>query len=264
MNNVQRENDDTYPDFGLYWGDAYDEYADAQNKTAETTKAVVFLAGLVGGGTALELGCGNGHIALPLGKAGMQIHGLDSSTRMLSLLDQKNDPHLVQTHHGDMANFDFGMRFDLIYCVNNSFTHLLSVERQLSCLRSVTNALEDDGHFVIHLNYPNTTDFTGKGMQADQRTTVFHVDEHRTLVRFTKHDRNDQIFISQDLWITPEGVRTLPTKLRYVYPSELELLTRFVGLGLVERWGDWERRPVDTSSWSHVSVFRKTDSTVAL
>ncbi|MER9745507.1 MULTISPECIES: class I SAM-dependent methyltransferase [unclassified Mesorhizobium] len=258
MNNVQRENDDAYTDFGVYWSDVYDEYAEL-NKTAETAKAVAFLAGLVGGGAALELGCGNGHIALPLAKVGPQVHGLDNSARMLSLLEKKNGQRLVQTYHGDMVNFDIGKRFDLVYCVNNSFTHMLSVDMQLACLKSAKNALADNGCFVIHLNYPNTTDFTGTGKYGDQRTTVFHVDEDRTLVRFTRHNRNEQLFVSQDLWITPRGVRTLPTKLRYVYPSELELLTRFVGFELVERWGDWERRPVDTSSWSHVSVYRKTD-----
>ncbi|MER8453835.1 class I SAM-dependent methyltransferase [Mesorhizobium sp. M1428] len=257
MDNVRRESDDVYTDFGDHWGDVYDDCADALNKTVETAKAVAFLAGLVGGGTALELGCGNGHITLPLAKAGPQVHGLDNSTCMLSLLEEKDDQQLVKTHHADMVNFDLDKRFDLIYCVNNSFTHMLSADRQLGCLQSAMNALDDGGHFVIHLSYPNTNDFTGVGKYGDQRTTVFHVDEHRTLVRFTRHDRHNQLFISQDLWITPGGIRTLPTKLRYVYPSELELLTRFVGLELVERWGDWERRPVDTSSWSHVSVYRK-------
>ncbi|WP_352610334.1 class I SAM-dependent methyltransferase [Mesorhizobium opportunistum] len=229
------------------------------NKSAETAKAVAFLTALVGRGTALELGCGNGHIALPLAEEGPHVHGLDNSTRMLSLLAEKDKHRSVSTHLGDMSTFNLGRRFDLVYCVNDSYTHMLSVEDQLSCLHSVVSSLEDNGHFVIHLSYPNTSDLPGIGVHGDQRTTVVHVDGRRTMVRFARHDRNNQIFTLQDLWITPQGMRTLPSKLRYVYPSELALLTRIVGLELVERWSDWERRRFDASSLRHVSVYRKVD-----
>lgn len=252
-----REGDDVYTAFGDHWADVYDEYADTHHYPVENARAVAFLAELVGGGTALELGCGNGHIALPLAEAGPEVHGLDNSTRMLSLLEERNGQRLVRTHHGDMADFDLGKRFDLVYCVNNSFTHMLSVDSQLACLRSVARALNDDGNFVIHMNVPNTTDFVGSGVYGNQRTTVVYLDEHRAMVRLTRHDRNNQMYVMQDLWMNRGKVRTLPSKLRYVYPSELELLTRIVGLELVERWGDWERRPFDTSSGRHMSVYRK-------
>ncbi|MER9158373.1 class I SAM-dependent methyltransferase [Mesorhizobium sp. M0778] len=260
MTNVPQEEDDVYRAFGDHWADVYDEYADTHNFPTENAKAVAFLAELAGEGTALELGCGNGHIALPLAEAGPQVHGLDNSTRMLASLEERNDQRLVRTHHGDMANFDLGKRFDLVYCVNNSFTHMLSVDSQLACLHAVVRAMEDGGKFVIHLNLPNTTEFVGSGVYGNQRTTVVYVDEYRAMVRFTRHDPNNQMYIMQDLWINRGGLRTLPTKLRYVYPSELELLTRIVGLELVERWGDWERRPFDTSSMRHMSVYRKRRS----
>ncbi|MER9895773.1 class I SAM-dependent methyltransferase [Mesorhizobium sp. M0119] len=257
MNDILKECDDVYREFGDHWADVYDEYVDTLNVSVENARAVAFLAELVGRGTALELGCGNGHVALPLAEAGPQVHGLDNSTRMLALLEERNDKRLVQTHHGDMANFDLGKRFDLVYCVNNSFTHMLSVDDQLACLHSVVRAMDDDSNFVIHLNLPNTTDFVGSGVYGNQRTTVVHVDGHRAMVRFTRHDRNNQMYVMQDLWMNRGEVRTLPCKLRYVYPSELELLTRIVGLELVERWEDWERRPFDTSSGRHMSVYRK-------
>ncbi|MER8422070.1 class I SAM-dependent methyltransferase [Mesorhizobium sp. M1329] len=257
MNHILREADDVYSAFGDHWADVYDEYADTHNFPVENAKAVAFLAELVRDGTALELGCGNGHIALPLAEAGPQVHGLDNSARMLDLLEEKNHQRLVQTHHGDMANFDLDRQFDLVYCINNSFAHLLFVDRQLACLHSVMRAVRDDGRFVLHLNMPNTTDFVGSGVYGNQRTTVVYVDEHRAIVRFTRHDQNNQMYVMQDLWMNRGEVRTLPSKLRYVYPSELELLTRIVGLELVERWEDWERRPFDTSSVRHMSVYRK-------
>ncbi|RUX33591.1 class I SAM-dependent methyltransferase, partial [Mesorhizobium sp. M4A.F.Ca.ET.050.02.1.1] len=68
---------DVYTDYGEIWSDVYDEYADAFNKPVENALAVSFLKSYVKNGTALELGVGNGHVALPLAETGASVHGLD-------------------------------------------------------------------------------------------------------------------------------------------------------------------------------------------
>ena len=45
--------------------------------------AVDFLAGLAGGGRALELGIGTGRIALPLAQRGVPVHGIELSQAMV-------------------------------------------------------------------------------------------------------------------------------------------------------------------------------------
>ncbi|WP_167693621.1 class I SAM-dependent methyltransferase [Sinorhizobium meliloti] len=248
---------DAYSAYGEIWSDVYDEYAQVLNKAVEIDRAVSFLAPFTSDGTALELGVGNGHIALPLSGRGASVHGLDNSEKMLASLSAKGGGDAITTHLGDMAQFDLGMQFDLVYCINNSFSHMVTVEQQLGCLASIEKSLRPNGRFVIHLNYPYTADFSGSGIYGDQRTTVMHVDERRAMVRFARHDRNQQLFISQDLWITPAGTRTMPLKMRYFYPTELDLLARFSGLELLERHGDWQKRPFDNASWRYMSVFRK-------
>jgi hypothetical protein len=44
--------------------------------------------------------------------------------------------------------------------------------------------------------------------------------------------------------------------LRYVWPSELDLMARLARLTLVERWGGWRREPFTRESTSHISVWR--------
>ena len=51
--------------------------------------AVDFLAGLIGNGSALELGIGTGRIALPLAKRGIRVHGIDLSEAMVARLRAK-------------------------------------------------------------------------------------------------------------------------------------------------------------------------------
>jgi hypothetical protein len=53
------------------------------------------------------------------------------------------------------------------------------------------------------------------------------------------------------------GVRAYPVRLRYAWPSELDLMARLAGLRLRARWGGWRREPFDSASTSHVSVWER-------
>src|SRR5581483_11114780 len=55
--------------------------------------------------------------------------------------------------------------------------------------------------------------------------------------------------------LTGDGVRLLPIRLRYAWPSELGLMAQLAGLVLRERYEDFERRPVNAASTSHVSIY---------
>lgn len=248
---------DLYTQYGEIWNDVYDEYAEVLNKSAENAHAVGFLKSYLKNGIALELGVGNGHIALPLAETGASVHGLDNSERMLASLHARKGSGSVTTHFGDMAMFDLGIQYDLIYCVNSTFSLMATAEQQISCFESIVNALRPDGRVVLDLYYPYTADFSPSGVYGDQRTTVLHTDERRVMVRFARHDRNRQLFISQDLLITASGNKLMPLKMRYVYPTELDLLARISGLELIERYEDWLRRPFENASRQYMSVFRK-------
>jgi hypothetical protein len=51
------------------------------------------------------------------------------------------------------------------------------------------------------------------------------------------------------------GVAVDPLALRYIWPSELDLMARLAGLRLRERWGGWSGEPFDGRSLRHVSVY---------
>jgi hypothetical protein len=67
--------------------------------------------------------------------------------------------------------------------------------------------------------------------------------------------------VSQDLVShhysrTPDGTFSYGSiPLRYVWPSELDLMARIAGMTLRERWGDWTREPFTRNSAKHVSVW---------
>jgi cyclopropane fatty-acyl-phospholipid synthase-like methyltransferase len=61
------------------------------------------LAGLAGGGRALELGIGTGRIALPLAGRGVPVHGIDLSRAMVARLRAKPGGAAIGVTIGDFA-----------------------------------------------------------------------------------------------------------------------------------------------------------------
>ena len=49
---------------------------------------------------------------------------------------------------------------------------------------------------------------------------------------------------SQHVFVTEEGMKLAPVRLRYAFASELDLMARLAGLELKGRWGSWARRAV--------------------
>ena len=61
-----------------------------------------------------------------------------------------------------------------------------------------------------------------------------------------------------DVLVVRDGrLEVLPTTVRYVWPSELDLMAQLVGPELEARFATWAREPFTTASASHVSVYRK-------
>ena len=48
-----------------------------------------------------------------------------------------------------------------------------------------------------------------------------------------------------------------PLRIRYAWPSELDLMARLAGMRLRDRWADWAGNPFTTQSTIHVSVYEK-------
>jgi hypothetical protein len=43
--------------------------------------------------------------------------------------------------------------------------------------------------------------------------------------------------------------------MRYIWPSEMDLMAKLAGMELRERYGSWKRDPFTSSSVSHISVY---------
>lgn len=233
--------------YGEHWVNGYDEHT----RGLDTASAVNFLAGLANDGPVLELGIGTGRVALPLAARGVVVEGVDASDAMVERLRTKPGGDSIKVVIGDMADVPVSGPFRLVYLVYNSLFILLTQEQQADCFRNVARALGPGGLFVIECDLPNPALF-----DRDGRMQILEVTEDSASFMLSRHDRARQRVTIQFVTLDGAGMRMRPAAVRYSWPSELDLMARLAGLQLAERYADWKRRPFDSTSSGHVSVYR--------
>ncbi len=235
--------------YGDRMAEIYDEWFAVPSDTEDT---VGFLSDLAGPGPVLELGIGTGRIALPLAQRGYEVHGVDSSEAMVEKLRGKNGGEGIPVTIGDFAELDIEGEFSLVYVAFNTFFALLSQEDQVRCFSNVSRRLREGGAFVIEAFVPDMTLW-----DRDQRLATRHLEGTSVVLDAARHDPVEQRVASNHLVVSEAGVTVYPVRLRYAWPSELDLMARLAGLRLRERLGGWLREPFTASSVRHVSVYER-------
>jgi SAM-dependent methyltransferase len=230
------------------------------------------------GGPVLEVGCGTGRVLIPIARAGVDIVGLDLSPHMLEVcrrtLAQEPDEvrSRVRLVEADMRAFELGQTFALATIPFRPFQHLLTVDDQLSCLRTIARHLTDGGTFVLDLFNPwlealvqQTPGFewgdepeftTPDGRRVRRR--------HATIAanRFEQVNRFELIY-----YVThPDGREERLVhafSMRYLFRFEVEHLLARAGFLVEQIYADYERSPFGTKYPGELLVVaRKTGPAV--
>lgn len=232
--------------YGAEWARDYD------NVFPEVAPGMIErLAELAGNGPVLELAIGTGRVALPLAAGGLEVHGIDVSQEMVSVLRCKPGGSQIPVAMGDFADVGVDGQFSLVYLIFNTLFALLEQADQVRCFANVAEHLESGGHFVIEAFVPDLGRF-----DRGQRVQANRVDLERVVIDLSQHDPVKQLVNSQWVELSPEGVALRPVSIRYSWPSELDLMAQLAGMELEARWGGWEKEPFTSESQRHVSVYK--------
>jgi SAM-dependent methyltransferase len=212
--------------------------------------SIELLCELAGNGPVLELGIGTGRIALPLQKKGVIVHGIDASAAMIQKLRSKPKGDKIEVLNGSFAQFRLDKHFQLVYVVSNTFFCLLTQAEQVQCFRSVSEHLFPDGLFLIEAFVPDLSRFI-------DHQTVRAVNQSEDVVQLdvSQVDPVSQQVTSQHVLLSKAGPEMYPVKLRYAWPSELDLMAQLAGLTLKHRWGSWSKEEFTKHSTKHISVY---------
>ena len=227
---------------------AYDDYVrDKFDEEAQTS----LLVELSGGGRVLELGVGTGRVALPLARAGLEVHGIESSQAMVEELLAKPGAEGVAVSIGDFADVDVPGSFSLCLAVFSTLFMLPSQDAQVRCFANVASRLQPGGVFVVEAFVPR---FDGGD---DQPLKVLRTEVNSVLLEASRVDTAEQRVDIQRIALRQSGVELFPSSVRYAHPSELDLMARLGGLTLRHRWSGWRRQTFSAHSVWNVSVYER-------
>ena len=237
------------------YGERIAEFYDEWYSELDSEAVVEFLAELAGPGPVLELGIGTGRVALPLLARGIGVQGIDASQAMVDKLRAKPAGSGIPVTIGDLADVDVAGKFSLVFVAFNTFFCLLTQEDQLRCFANVAARLARGGVFALEAFVPDLSRF-----DRNQRVAVEKLESDAVRLETSVHDPVGQQVETRHVVITEKQTAFYPLKIRYAWPSELDLMARLAGLRLRDRWAGWRREPFDASSRTHVSVYELAPS----
>jgi len=238
--------------YGDSFADVYDEWYHGISDVAAITRTLAELTHMAGGGRVLELGVGTGRLAVPLAAAGLEVHGLDSSDRMLHQMAMKDGGADVHAHLGDMVDAMPDGPFALVFVAYNTFFNLLTRARQEACFGAVASRLVDGGCFVIEAFVPDPAHDPASSI------TVRSIAADRVVLSVSTANAAGQLAEGQFIDITESGgVRLRPWSIRWATTAQLDGMAAGAGMTLSERWEAFDRTPFTAESERQVSVFCK-------
>lgn len=225
------------------------------------------------GGPVLEIGCGTGRVLLPIARAGIEIHGLDQSSAMLDVLNQKlaREPdeirHRVTLHSGDMRSARLNIQFPLVIIPFRPLQHMHTIDDQIAALRTAAAHLNDRGRFVFDVFHPKF-DLMLSGIGEERLEMEWPVEDRPGTIirRFFRKDSTDKVrqsFSGTFIYRTFEGDRlvreeTAPLHMTgYSYP-QLRALFLLADLEVVEEYGSFAKTPLDNTATEMIFVLRKS------
>ena len=200
-------------------------------------------------GITLDLACGTGSLTLELKKRGIDVYGIDGSSSMLSIAQEKAIEQQVQILFlcQKMQELDLYGTVDTVLCTLDSINHLTTEQDVQKAFQKVSLFLNPDGYFVFDLNtiYKHKTILANHTFIYDTDTVFctwqnhYFASDHRveiTLDFFEKQDNQSYLRYSECFF---ERAYTIQT---------IEKMLNHAGLSLVAVYDDLSfQLPVPTS-----------------
>lgn len=214
------------------------------------------------GEPVLELACGTGRIAIPIAEQGIEITGLDISTRMLSYAERKAAMKGIDVEwvRADCRDFELNKKFKFIFFPFNSITLIHDLEGIESCFSCVKRHLDNEGRFVIDVFNPRL-DILMRDPSKRYPVAKYSDPYGRGTVVITESNTYDAASqINRIKWYYRIGDQVEETveelNMRIFYPQELDALLHYNGFVIESKFGNYDESPFVSTSPKQLVVCR--------
>jgi SAM-dependent methyltransferase len=215
----------------------------------------------------LELACGTGRLTIPIAQIGVEITGLDLSPSMLEHARIKASQAGVEISfiEGDCRAFDLGRKFALIFMAFNSMQHLHDHASLAGLFSSVRKHLAPDGRFIFDVFNPKISILARSPDERRPEREYEDPDGRGTIVLEHTMLYDDASQVNRIKWYFsrrgPNGLepdfRVEDLHMRCFFPQELDLLVHSQGFEIVEKFGNFERKPFASGDPKQILVCRR-------
>jgi SAM-dependent methyltransferase len=214
-------------------------------------------------GPILEIGTGTGRIFLSALQSGSDIYGIDISDVMQEYLKEKmNSMEHYRLKFADVRNFEFRKKFALILAPFRMFSHMLTIDDQLSALIKIKEHLAEKGKFIFDVFLPNLERID----KGNEYTLIFE-GEYEPGKSVKRYESAGPDYVNQIQhvlfkyeWDEDDGLHneSVEFPFRYFFRYELEHLIARAGLKLDKMYGDFEYNEFGKESKNMVCVCSKS------
>ncbi|WP_432897788.1 class I SAM-dependent methyltransferase [Micromonospora matsumotoense] len=230
-----------FDEAGFYSAGAADRFGQLFSGTdmgrAEAVETARFIEGYANGGSILELGVGDGRVAVELAALGLSVHGVDGSDAMLSALKERDPDGRIEVTQGDFAESLPDGTFDVVFISYGTLFLVGTQERQLRTMELAASRLKPSGVTIIETYNPYLH------LHPRDENIRALVLKDRVMLEVEVVDRNDQRVVNVVVPLDGGTEADIATH-RWIWLSELDLMARHAGLELRARFGGWNREPV--------------------
>jgi SAM-dependent methyltransferase len=238
----------------------YDALAESIISGSSVEGDVDFYRRLAGetGGPILDVGCGTGRVAVALAADGHEVVGVDLSTPMVRLAEQRRAglsagvAARLSFHQADMATLDLGRDFTLVVTPSRVFQFMLTTDAQRQALAALKSHLRPDARLVLDLFDPLFDLVVPSAELTERRGEVVHpTTGNRVTWEVTGRMPDPALQLIVEDWTASEvdasgevlRTDTERLTLRWSLRSEMRLLFELAGLRVIADYGDFRGGP---------------------
>lgn len=175
----------------------------------------------------LDLAAGTGEIARLIAARNYKVICLDKSFEMCRFATEKYNLKSVQ---GDLLQFDFKKKFQIILCLFDSITYLQNISDIIEHFKVVKKHLCKNGIYLIEINYPTTL----YNPFEHSEWATFDDDFNEYVIKFCRAapiDFENQTYIEHVTIIDKKNQveYIIKNKKIFLFPVEFQLIVKIIG-----------------------------------
>ncbi|SFS50491.1 class I SAM-dependent methyltransferase [Marininema halotolerans] len=215
----------------------------------------------------LDIGCGTGRVAIPLGIQGKTVYGIDNSMAMLQAFREKINnqyPQLknqIHIHQQDMRSFHIDKKFHTMIIPDISFNHLATNQDVNDTLQSINQHLFPGGKLILEVINPIR-------VVTNQTKTIHkHVQTGKYFLTWTlgKYIHDKQIYETANYYQycdaqgKPENDKITQVNIyyRFYYPQEMDYILEANGFRIINKYGGYDQSPFTGKEDLQIYIVRK-------